>query len=163
MAPTGVERFRAATEHLGLDIHRMPDSTHTAAEAAAALGVDVGAIVKSLVFVAVRNANGGDGEIREPVLVLVPGDRRADVDLLAAALDARIEKADARTVKQATGFSIGGVPPIGHPQPVPTLIDASFERFEVLWAAAGSAYDNFPLTREQLVAWSGGRVAPVAS
>jgi len=162
VAPSGVERFRAATEHLALDIHRMPDSTHTAADAAAALGVDVGAIVKSLVFVAVRECADG-GEVREPVLVLVPGDRRADLELLTQALDARIEKADARTVKQATGFSIGGVPPIGHPQPVPTLIDASFDRFSVLWAAAGSAYDNFPLTLPELIEWSGGRVATVAS
>jgi prolyl-tRNA editing enzyme YbaK/EbsC (Cys-tRNA(Pro) deacylase) len=162
VAPSGVERFRAATEHLSLDIRRMPDSTHTAADAAAALGVEVGAIVKSLVFVAVRDTSAGP-EQREPVLVLVPGDRRADLDLLAAVVDARIEKADARTVKQATGFSIGGVPPIGHPQLVPTVIDASFTRFDVLWAAAGSAYDNFPLTLDNLVSWSGGRVAAVTS
>ncbi len=162
MAPSGVDRFREATEHLALDIRRMPDSTHTAADAAAALGVEVGAIVKSLVFVAVREGSDGSA-VHEPVLVLVPGDRRADLELLATVLDARIEKADARTVKQATGFSIGGVPPIGHPHPVPTLIDDSFDRFPVLWAAAGSAYDNFPLTFHQLVSWSGGRVASVAS
>ena len=163
MAPSGLERFRAATAHLDLDIRRMPDSTHTAAEAAAALGVEEGQIVKSLVFVAVRAPADGADEAREAVLVLVPGDRRADLALLAQATDARIEKADARTVKQATGFSIGGVPPIGHPSPVPTLIDASFDRFDVLWAAAGSDYDNFPLTLPQLIEWSGGRVAAVAS
>lgn len=163
MASSGLERFRAATAHLDLDIRRMPDSTHTAAEAAAALGVEEGQIVKSLVFVAVRAPADGADELREAVLVLVPGDRRADLELLAQATDARIEKADARTVKQATGFSIGGVPPIGHPAPVPTLIDASFDRFDVLWAAAGSAYDNFPLTLPQLIEWSGGRIAPVAS
>ena len=163
MAPSGLERFRAATAHLDLEVRRMPDSTHTAAEAAAVLGVAEGQIVKSLVFVAVRDGADAGHEVAEPILVLVPGDRRADLALLAQATGARIEKADARTVKSATGFSIGGVPPIGHPHPVPTWIDASFDRFDVLWAAAGSAYDNFSLTPAQLIEWSGGRVAAVSA
>lgn len=163
MAPSGLERFRAATAHLDLEVRHMPDSTHTAAEAAAVLGVAEGQIVKSLVFVAVRDGADAGHEVAEPILVLVPGDRRADLALLAQATGARIEKADARTVKSATGFSIGGVPPIGHPHPVPTWIDASFDRFDVLWAAAGSAYDNFSLTPAQLIEWSGGRVAAVSA
>ncbi len=155
---SGPERFLQATAHLPITPQRMPDSTHTAAEAAAAVGVEVGAIVKSLVFVAV-----GDDDSREPVLALVCGDNRADLDALAAVLGARIEKADATTVKEATGYSIGGVPPLGHPAPVRTVIDRDLLRFETVWSAAGSAYDVFPATPQQLVEWTGGELAAIGS
>ena len=154
---TGAERFAAATAHLGLSPVRMPDSTHTAAEAAAAVGCDVGAIVKSLVFVVL------DGDARTPLLALVAGDRRADLDLLAEAVALPVEKADAKTVKAATGYSIGGVPPIGHPTPVRTLVDESLLRFETVWSAAGSAYDVFPARPGDIVAWSGGALAAIAT
>jgi len=89
MAASGAERFAQATSHLPIVPQRMPDSTHTAAEAAMAVGCEVGAIVKSLVFLA-------DGS---PILALVSGDNRADLALLGAALGAEITRADARTVK----------------------------------------------------------------
>ena len=155
---SGPERFLQATAHLPITPQRMPDSTHTAAEAAAAVGVEVGAIVKSLVFVAVHN-----DERREPVLALVCGDNRADLDALAAVVGARIEKADANTVKQATGYSIGGVPPLGHPAPVHTVVDRELLRFETVWSAAGSAYDVFPATPQQLVEWTGGALAGIGT
>jgi len=155
---SGPERFLQATAHLPITPQRMPDSTHTAAEAAAAVGVEVGAIVKSLVFVAVD-----DDGAREPVLALVCGDNRADLDALAAVLNARIEKADAKTVKEATGYSIGGVPPLGHPAPVRTVIDRDLLRFDTVWSAAGSAYDVFPASPQQLVAWTGGVLADIGS
>lgn len=155
---SGPERFLQATAHLPITPRRMPDSTHTAAEAAAAVGVEVGAIVKSLVFVAVD-----DDDAREPVLALVCGDNRADLDALAAELGARIEKADAKTVKEATGYSIGGVPPLGHPAPVPTVIDRDLLRFDTVWSAAGSAYDVFPASPQQLVAWTGGVLADIGT
>ncbi|MBU1251756.1 MAG: YbaK/EbsC family protein [Actinobacteria bacterium] len=148
MAASGAERFAAATAHLGLTPQRMPDSTHTAAEAAAAVGCEVGAIVKSLVFLA-------DGE---PVLALVSGDNRADLEALGAALGARIEKADAATVKRATGYSIGGVPPIGHPAPVRTVVDRDLLRYSTVWSAAGDAQSVFPASPGDLVEWSGGEV-----
>ena len=153
---SGPERFLQATAHLPISPQRMPDSTHTAAEAAAAVGCAVGAIVKSLVFVAV-----GDDGAREPVLALVSGDNRADLDALAAVLEARVEKADAKTVKAATGYSIGGVPPLGHPAPVRTVIDRDLLRFDTVWSAAGSAYDVFPATPQQLVEWTGGELAAI--
>ena len=155
---SGPERFLQATAHLPITPRRMPDSTHTAAEAAAAVGVEVGAIVKSLVFVAVD-----DDDAREPVLALVCGDNRADLDALAAVLGARIEKADAKTVKAATGYSIGGVPPLGHPAPVRTVIDRDLLRFDTVWSAAGSAYDVFPASPQQLVAWTGGVLADIGT
>lgn len=153
---SGPERFLQATSHLPISPQRMPDSTHTAAEAAAAVGCAVGAIVKSLVFVAV-----GDDGVREPVLALVCGDNRADLDALAVVLEARVEKADAKTVKEATGYSIGGVPPLGHPAPVRTVIDRDLLRFDTVWSAAGSAYDVFPATPQQLVEWTGGELAAI--
>jgi len=155
---SGPERFLQATAHLPITPQRMPDSTHTAAEAAAAVGVEVGAIVKSLVFVVVH-----DDDSREPVLALVCGDNRADLDALAAVLGGRIEKADATTVKAATGYSIGGVPPLGHPSPVRTVIDRDLLRFDTVWSAAGSAYDVFPATPKQLVEWTGGELAAIGS
>lgn len=155
---SGPERFLAATAHLPISPRRMPDSTHTAAEAAAAVGCEVGAIVKSLVFVAVHR----DGS-REPVLALVCGDNRADLDALAAVLGAGVEKADAATVKQATGYSIGGVPPLGHPAPARTVVDRDLLRFETLWSAAGSAYDVFPASPQQLVEWTGGELADIGT
>lgn len=155
---SGPERFLQATAHLPITPQRMPDSTHTAAEAAAAVGVEVGAIVKSLVFVVVH-----DDDRREPVLALVCGDNRADLDALAAVLGGRIEKADAKTVKAATGYSIGGVPPLGHPAPVHTVIDRDLLRFETVWSAAGSAYDVFPASPQQLIDWTGGELAAIGS
>ncbi|GAA1725697.1 YbaK/EbsC family protein [Microcella frigidaquae] len=155
---SGPERFLQATAHLPITPQRMPDSTHTAAEAAAAVGVEVGAIVKSLVFVVVH-----DDDRREPVLALVCGGNRADLDALAAVLGGRIEKADATTVKAATGYSIGGVPPLGHPAPVRTVIDRDLLRFDTVWSAAGSAYDVFPASPQQLVAWTGGELADIGT
>jgi prolyl-tRNA editing enzyme YbaK/EbsC (Cys-tRNA(Pro) deacylase) len=155
---SGPERFLAATAHLPITPRRMPDSTHTAAEAAAAVGCEVGAIVKSLVFVAVHS-----DDVREPVLALVCGDNRAGLDALAHVLGTRVEKADANTVKQATGYSIGGVPPLGHPAPVRTVVDRDLLRFETVWSAAGSAYDVFPATPQQLVDWTGGELADIGT
>ena len=153
MAASGAERFAAATAHLGLAPQRMPDSTRTAAEAAAAVGCEVGAIVKSLVFLA-------DGE---PVLALVSGDNRADLEALGLALGARIEKADAAAVKSATGYSIGGVPPLGHPAPVRTIVDRDLLRYATVWSAAGSAHDVFPAAPGQLVEWTGGQLASIGT
>ena len=118
----GSTRVQTALEAAGLDINivRLQESARTAQLAADALNTVLGSIVKSLVFLA-------DGE---PVLVLVAGDRRADPSKLKRLLGARrVMIADAERVRSETGFSIGGVPPIGHRQPVPTWIDASLGRF----------------------------------
>jgi prolyl-tRNA editing enzyme YbaK/EbsC (Cys-tRNA(Pro) deacylase) len=114
----GVDRFREATVGLGLNIQDQNQSTHTAQEAADAVGAPVGAIVKSLVFLV-------EGQ---PLLVLVSGPNMVNLDALSQRLGASLSKADANTVKTATGFSIGGVPPFGHPQPLRCVMGGSGER-----------------------------------
>jgi prolyl-tRNA editing enzyme YbaK/EbsC (Cys-tRNA(Pro) deacylase) len=123
-----------------------PAGTRTAQDAAAAIGCDVGQIVKSLVFVR-------DGE---PLLVLCSGANTVDAERLGLA------KADADLVRRATGFAIGGVPPYGHPAPLETLIDEDLLGYDEVWAAAGTPRSVFPLTPAQLVARAGGTVARVS-
>jgi prolyl-tRNA editing enzyme YbaK/EbsC (Cys-tRNA(Pro) deacylase) len=147
----GVERFRQATADLGLDIREHTQSTHTAQEAADAVGAPVGAIVKSLVF------SAGD----EVLLVLASGPNRVNAEALAARLGIALGKADADTVKEKTGYSIGGVPPFGHPQPLRTVMDEDFFAFDEVWAAAGSATAVFPVTPQELERLSGATVMPI--
>ena len=148
---TGLERFRQATAQLDLDIREVPQSTHTAQEAADAVGAPLGAIVKSLLFMA--------GET--PVLVLVSGSNMADLGVLEAELGAALTKASADQVKQHTGWSIGGVPPIGHPTPLRTLMDEDFFTLDTLWAAAGSADAVFPVTPARLHELAGASTVAV--
>lgn len=133
---SGLERFQAATSHLNLDVQHMGQSTHTAAEAAAAVGAPVEAIVKSLLFMA-------EGK---PLLVLASGPHRVNAEALGVRLGLLLEQADARAVKVHTGWSIGGVPPFGHPTALHTVMDEDFFHLEKLWAAAGSAQSVFPIT-----------------
>jgi prolyl-tRNA editing enzyme YbaK/EbsC (Cys-tRNA(Pro) deacylase) len=149
------ERLRALGE--AGDVRETETRAHTAAEAAAALGVDVAAIVKSLVFTV--SADGGGAE---PLLVLASGPNRVDLDLVGAHLGGTVGKADAATVKAATGYSIGGVPPLGHPTPLRTLVDAALLEQELLWAAAGTATAVFPITPQRLVELSGGEVLRIS-
>ncbi len=148
----GPARVQAALETAGLDVKvvELAESARTAQLAADALGTVLGSIVKSLVFLA-------DGR---PVLVLVAGDRRADPLKLKGLLEARrVMIADADRVRQETGFSIGGVPPIGHRQPLATWIDESLSRFETVYAAAGHPSVVFPIPYGVLVRVTNGRVA----
>jgi prolyl-tRNA editing enzyme YbaK/EbsC (Cys-tRNA(Pro) deacylase) len=145
------ERVRMALTAAGVDarIEEFPASTRTAQEAAATVGTSVGQIVKSLVFLA------GDS----PVLALVSGVNRLDTQRLSALTGAAIGKADANAVRQATGFAIGGVPPIGFPAPMPTFIDRDLLQYDVLWAAAGTPRHVFPIAPQELVRITGGGVA----
>jgi prolyl-tRNA editing enzyme YbaK/EbsC (Cys-tRNA(Pro) deacylase) len=131
------ERLRAAG--LDVDVRELEDSTRTAHEAAAAVGVEVGQIVKSLVFVR------GDGD---PLLVLCAGDRRVNTTSLGDG----VRSARADEVRAATGFSIGGVPPIGHDRPLRTVVDESLRRFDVLWCAGGTPHAVFPVETDALIA-----------
>jgi prolyl-tRNA editing enzyme YbaK/EbsC (Cys-tRNA(Pro) deacylase) len=142
--PRSARRVQAALHELGLDaeVVELADSTRTAPEAAAAVGCELGAIVKSLVF---RAAESG-----EPVIALVSGDRRADEAALARALGESVERADADWVREVTGYAIGGVPPVGHPAPVRTLMDDGLLRFDVVWAAAGTPRTVFPIAPGEL-------------
>jgi len=153
MSSAGVARFLAAVAPLGLrpEIREFDESTHTAAEAAAAIGCDVAAIVKSLVFQA-----GG-----APLLVLASGPNRVNTAALGARLDAVIGKADADAVKAASGYSIGGVPPLGLVTPMRTVFDETLLALPVVWAAAGSATAVFAIDPGELVRLSGAEVLPI--
>jgi prolyl-tRNA editing enzyme YbaK/EbsC (Cys-tRNA(Pro) deacylase) len=128
-----VERLRE--RGLEVEVTTLSDSAATAPLAAAALGVEVGQIVKSLVFLR--------GE--EPVMVLCAGDRRVDAERLG------LSRAPADRVREVTGFSIGGIPPLGHDAELPTTIDESLRRFDVVWAAAGTPHDVFAVGTEALI------------
>ncbi|GAA1300838.1 YbaK/EbsC family protein [Saccharothrix xinjiangensis] len=158
----GIRKVAAALAEAGHPqaadgIRVLADAVRTAAEAAAAVGVPVGAIANSLVFAAVR------GGVTEPLLVLTSGAHRADQDLLAALAGAdRVERATPAFVREHTGQVIGGVSPIGHPTPVRTFVDTALERHEVVWAAAGHPHALFPTTCAELVELTGGTPAEVA-
>ena len=128
--------------------------TRTAAEAAAAIGCDVGQIAKSLIF------RGGTS--RRAVLIIASGVDRVDDNNRAAAVGEPIDRADADFVRQATGFAIGGVPPLGHKNPPIVLIEQSLMQFAEIWAAAGTPNAVFRLTPADLVELTGGRTMAVA-
>ena len=142
------ERLGAAG--LSTRVVEVESSVRTAHEAASSLGVEVGQIVKSLVFEA-------DGE---PVLLLVAGDHRVDPVKAARVLGVTtLRMADVELVRASTGFPIGGVAPVGHPRPIRTVVDQSLGRFEVLWAAAGTPNTVFPSSLDELLALAEGSVA----
>jgi prolyl-tRNA editing enzyme YbaK/EbsC (Cys-tRNA(Pro) deacylase) len=145
-----------ALQALGLpaDVRELDASTRTAPEAAAAVGCPLGAIVKSLVF---RGADSGDA-----VLVLVSGDNRADEGRVAETVGEPVARADADFVRASTGFAIGGVPPVGHPAPVRTLVDRDLLRFDTVWAAAGTPRAVFGVAPDALARAAGGRMAAIA-
>ncbi|SFQ34556.1 Cys-tRNA(Pro) deacylase, prolyl-tRNA editing enzyme YbaK/EbsC [Amycolatopsis arida] len=139
-------------------IRILPAEVRTAAQAAAALGVEVGAIANSLVFRAVTTA--GDA----PLLALTSGAHRADTRTLARLVGAsEVDKADPAFVRQHTGQAIGGVAPVGHPTRLTTLVDTALARHEVVWAAAGHAKAVFPTTYAALLELTGARAADVAA
>jgi prolyl-tRNA editing enzyme YbaK/EbsC (Cys-tRNA(Pro) deacylase) len=145
----------AALQAAGLDIDviQLAESARTAQLAAKALSTPLGSIVKSLVFLA-------DGE---PVLVLVSGDRRASPEKLKGLLRARrVMIADAAQVRSETGYSIGGVPPVGHQNPLPVWVDVSLSRFETVHAAAGHHRAVFPIAFEALLRVTGGQAADLS-
>lgn len=134
------------THGLHSQVRTLTDSTRTAAEAAAALGCEVGAIASSLVFLA-------DGE---PILVLTSGSHRVDTDLLARQIGAAaITRADAARMREATGQPIGGVAPLGHPSPVTTYIDVELKKHGELWAAAGTPHSVFEISYDDLRSLTG--------
>jgi prolyl-tRNA editing enzyme YbaK/EbsC (Cys-tRNA(Pro) deacylase) len=137
--PTAL-KVQGRLHELGLDVEvqELADSTRTAAEAAAAVGAEVGQIVKSLVFV-----EAADG----PLLVLCAGDRRVDTERLGPG----VQPARAAEVREATGFAIGGVPPLGHDRPLRTIVDESLRRFDVVWCAGGTPHAVFSVATDDLI------------
>jgi prolyl-tRNA editing enzyme YbaK/EbsC (Cys-tRNA(Pro) deacylase) len=131
----------------------LDEAVHTAAAAAAALGIETGQIANSLIF----DADG------EPLLVLTSGAHRVDTAKVAAGLGVgRLRRATPEFVREHTGQAIGGVAPLGHPKPVRTLVDTALARYEVIWAAGGVPRAVFPITYAELVRVTDGTPAEVA-
>jgi Cys-tRNA(Pro) deacylase len=146
-----VARVVAAGRQLDLEIEpfHFPDGTKTAADAAAAIGVDVGQIVKSLIFAV-------DGDV---VVAYVSGNNRLDERKLAgAAGGTECARVDADVVRSATGFPIGGVPPFGHATALRVFVDPDLLQYDVVWAAAGTWNDVFAIAPDDLVRASSGTV-----
>ncbi len=151
---SGFERFRAAAEELGVPVEpvRYPEGTRTAADAAAAVGCEVGQIVKSLVFATPTRL----------VLALTSGANQVDTDRLGELVGEEVSLADPESVRAATGFAIGGTPPSGHLNPLATWIDEDLLAYGTVWAAAGTPDSCFPIAPAQLIAASGATPADFA-
>src|SRR5258705_12663784 len=135
------------------EVRMLPDAVATAAAAAAALGVEVGQIANSLIF----DADG------EPLLVLTSGAHRVDTTKVAGLVGAAaVKRATPEFVREHTGQAIGGVAPLGHPKPVPTLVDAALANYTEIWAAGGIPHAVFPTTYDELVRITTGTPAEVA-
>jgi prolyl-tRNA editing enzyme YbaK/EbsC (Cys-tRNA(Pro) deacylase) len=148
-----VHKVQAAIAALGLDrqVIELDVSARTSAQAADALGVQVGQIAKSLVF----TANGA------PILVVASGANRVDEEALGRLAGGRVKRADPDTVRQATGYAIGGVPPLAHAAALPIYIDRDLLQHDLIYAAAGAPECVFPLTPDELVRCTGGRIVDV--
>ena len=163
--PESVTRVRQALEVAGAAgvagvagvagaVRRLDDSARTAVQAAAALGIEVGQIASSLIFMA-------DGR---PILVIASGGHRVDTNMVAALLAVqKVTKATADEVRAATGFAIGGVAPVGHPEPLRTIIDIALSQYGVVWAAAGHPHYVFPTSYDELLRMTGGEAADVGT
>jgi len=153
---SSTQRVREALDASGLSLKviELPLSTRTAQEAANAVGCQLGQIVKSLVFRGSRSDN--------PYLVLVSGPNRADLDLVGQLLGEPVQMAKADFVREKTGFSIGGVAPIGLSQSIRTLIDRDLLQFESVWAAAGTSRSVFCLSPDELQLLTTGQTADIS-
>jgi prolyl-tRNA editing enzyme YbaK/EbsC (Cys-tRNA(Pro) deacylase) len=150
------QKVQQALQVMGfaLQVVELSDSTRTAAEAAQAVGCQVGQIVKSLVFKAKRS--------QRPVLVVASGANRVNEKAIEALIGEPLGRADADFVRQRTGFAIGGVPPVGHSERLETFIDDDLLQHAEIWAAAGTPNAVFRLTPDDLVRMTGGRVVKIS-
>lgn len=139
--------------NLSLKVVTMQDSTRTCVEAANTIGCEVGQIVKSLVF---RGKTSGT-----PVLIVASGDNRINEKKMKEYLGEVVTRPDANYVQETTGFAIGGIPPVGHTTKMPCFIDADLFRFKEVWAAAGTPFDVFCLTPDQLATITQGKIINV--
>ena len=150
-------RFAEALARLGLTdvlplVRRFPEATRTAQEAAAAIGCDLSQICKSLIFAADK----------VPVLVLMDGASRVDVDLVRRELGAeKVTRAKADVVRETTGYAIGGIPPFGHLTRTRVLADRSLLDHDIVWAAAGNPYAVFPMDPKSLITHAGATLVDV--
>lgn len=148
--PPSAQRVQAALDAAGVAarVIELDVAARTAQQAAAALGIGVGQIAKSLVFRADPSGRA--------VLVIAAGDRRVREDRIAQLVGEPIERASPEFVREHAGFAIGGVAPMGHARPMLTVIDASLRRFDIVWAAGGTPHCVFPIPPAELVRVSGG-------
>ncbi len=148
-------RVQQALQAQGFDLQvlELPDSTRTALDAALAVGCQVGQIVKSLIFKAKRSGR--------PVLVVASGANRVNERIIEGLISEPLGKADADFVRQHTGFSIGGVPPVGHLEPLLTFIDQDLLQYSEIWAAAGTPNAVFRLSPADLARMTGGEVVRI--
>jgi prolyl-tRNA editing enzyme YbaK/EbsC (Cys-tRNA(Pro) deacylase) len=153
---SSAQRVQEALRERGVEarVRELPASTRTAADAAAAIGCAVGQIAKTLVFRRLADD--------QPILVVAGGGNRVDERRLAELAGGPVAKADADFVRQRLGYAIGGVPPVGHGQPIVTFVDEDLLVLETVWAAAGTPHAVVPLTPAELVAVTGGRVSRLA-
>jgi prolyl-tRNA editing enzyme YbaK/EbsC (Cys-tRNA(Pro) deacylase) len=147
------DALAAASVAAAADVRQLPVAVRTAAEAAQALGCEVGAIANSLIYMADER----------PLLVMPSGAHRVAVDTLTRRLGrTQIRRATPSEVRAATGQAIGGVAPIGHPAPIETIVDTDLEHYERIWAAAGTPHSVFPTTFKELLALTRGAAMAVA-
>jgi len=154
---SSAQRVQDALAALGFGaftVVELPDSTRTAVEAAQAIGCTVEQIVKSLVF--------KGRQTDQPVLVVASGPNRVNTQTIAALLGEPVDKPDADYVRARTGFVIGGVPPVGHSEPLASFIDQDLLQYDTIWAAAGTPRAVFELTPDDLVKMTGGQVIDVS-
>lgn len=156
MEPLTSQAVQAALDALGtgIQVQIFETSTATSAEAAASIGATLGSIVKSLVFIV-------DGQ---PLVILASGDQRIDTRKLAAMYTISRKKVKVATTEECVtiiGYAPGGVPPVGHRNRVPILIDQTLGRYELVYAAAGAPNAIFPIPYAKLVEITGGQVADV--
>ncbi|MFL1676998.1 YbaK/EbsC family protein [Paenibacillus thiaminolyticus] len=131
----------------------LPDSARTAQEAAEAIGCEVAQIAKSIIFRMKQS--------EKPLLVVASGTNRINEKRIGQEIGEKLGKADADFVREHTGFVIGGIPPIGHKEQIVTLIDEDLLPYAEIWAAAGHPHAVFPLTPQELIGMTSGRVMPV--
>ncbi len=150
------QRVQQALQDLGLELKvvELPESTRTAADAAQAIGCQIGQIAKSLIF----KTEQGD----HPILVIASGDNRVDLTRVGTTIGEDLVMADAAFVREVTGFVIGGVPPVGHRTPIETYIDEDMFNYDEIWAAAGTPRAVFQLTPDDLLRATSGHVIRVA-
>jgi prolyl-tRNA editing enzyme YbaK/EbsC (Cys-tRNA(Pro) deacylase) len=152
---TSAQKVQETLKALGFpcQVVELPDSTRTAVEAAQAVGCRVEQIVKSLIF--------KGKQTDKPVLVVASGPNRVNEKRLGELAGEAIEKANADFVRQRTGFVVGGVPPVGHVEPLQTFIDEDLLQYDEIWAAAGTPHAVFSLTPADLKAMTGGQVVSI--
>ncbi len=140
-------------KNLSAEVVELPASTRSAKEAGEAIGCVVAQIVKSLIF--------RTKETKKPILILASGVNQVNEKTVAKLIGEKIERADPNFVREVTGFAIGGIPPVGHKQPIETFIDEDLLQFETVWAAAGTPHAVFSLQSVNLQNLTGGKVTSI--